>query len=164
MIPLLQNPDILLDYPAPAPRQRFLTAPPFVFTLVIAIILILAALTKSLKIIRVIDIIVYSVFSILSILMIFFNFFTDHEQMRWNLNIIWLNPFIIICLLMLILNKSGIIWFRILFFISAAFLILHIALPQDFNIAFTLLTIILLIRSSVRCEFDWNPLTLSASS
>ena len=53
--------------------------------------------------------------------------------------------------------------FRILFFISAGFLLLHIALPQDFNIAFTLLTIILLIRSSVRCEFEWNPLTLKTN-
>jgi hypothetical protein len=80
--------------------------------------------------------------------------------MKWNLNIIWLNPFIIVCLIMLILNKPGIIWFRIVFFISAGFLIIHAALPQDFNIAFSLMTIILLIRSSVRCGFVWNPLKL----
>lgn len=160
MIPLLQNPVILLDYPSPAPKQNFLTAPPFVFTLLITLILILAALTKSIKIIRIIDIIIYSVFSVLAILMIFFNFFTDHEQMRWNLNIIWLNPVILICLVLLILNKTPAIWFRILFYISAGFIVLHILLPQDFNIAFTLMAIILLIRSSVRCEFDWNPLTL----
>src|ERR1035437_7179369 len=159
-IPLLQNPEILLGFNAPVIKQKFFTAPPFIFTLVIILILILAALTKSRKIIWIIDIIIYSFFSILSILMIFFNFFTDHQQMKWNLNIIWLNPFIIICLVMLILNKTATIWFRVVFFISASFLVLHFILPQEFNLAFFLLTIILIIRSSVRSEFDWNPLTL----
>jgi hypothetical protein len=160
MIPLLQNPVILLDFKDPSVKPNFFLAPPFVFTLVIALVLILAARIKSRKIIRIMDIIIYSVFSVLSILMIFFNFFTDHLQMKWNLNIIWLNPFIIACLVALILNRAGTIWFKIVFFISAGFLIIHYILPQDFNIAFTLLTIIVLIRSSVRCEFEWNPLNL----
>lgn len=159
-IPLLQNPEVLIDFDAPAVKQNFLISPPFVFTLLIILVLILAALTKSRKIIRIIDIIIYSVFSLLSILMIFFNFFTDHAQMKWNLNIIWLNPIIILCLVMIILKKEGVIWFRIVFFISAGFLLIHSLLPQDFNIAFSLMTILLLIRSSVRCGFDWNPLNL----
>jgi hypothetical protein len=161
MIPLLRNPEILLDFEAPNIKPNFFTSPPFIFTLVIILILILAALTKSLKVIRIIDIIIYSVFSILSVLMIFFNFFTDHVQMKWNLNIIWLNPFIIVCLVTLILNKTGTVWFRTVFFISAGFLLLHFILPQQFNISFFLLAIILLIRSSVRSEFEWNPLTIS---
>lgn len=161
MIPLLRNPEILLDFEGPKIKPNFITSPPFIFTLVIILILILAALTKSLKIIRIIDIIIFSVFSILSVLMIFFNFFTDHVQMKWNLNIIWLNPFIIVCLITLILNKTGTVWFRTVFFISAGFLLLHFILPQQFNISFFLLAIILLIRSSVRSEFEWNPLTIS---
>jgi hypothetical protein len=160
MTPLLQNPEVLVDFRSPVIKQNFFTAPPFVFTLVITLILIMASLIKNRKIIRFIDIAIYSVFSILSVLMIFFNFFTDHLQMKWNLNIIWLNPFILLCLIMLILNKPGTIWFRIVFIISAAFLVLQYVLPQDFNFAFSLLTIILLVRSSVRCEYEWNPLTL----
>jgi hypothetical protein len=160
MIPLLQNPLGILDFPLPSVKQNFFISPPFVFTLLIIVILILAALTKSRKIIRIIDIVIYSVFSVLSILMIFFNFFTDHEQMKWNLNIIWLNPFIIVCLVMLIINKTGTVWFRTVFYISAGFIILNYILPQDFNIGFILLAFILMVRSSVRSEFDWNPLTL----
>jgi hypothetical protein len=160
MIPLLQNPEVLLDFNTHVIKQKFFTAPPAVFTLVIILILILTARVKSTKVIRLIDIIIYSVFSILSVMMVFFNFFTDHQQLKWNLNIIWLNPFILLCLISLILDKTGKIWFRIIFFISAAFLVLHFFLPQDFNIAFSLLTIILLIRSSVRAGFDWNPLLL----
>jgi hypothetical protein len=159
-IPLLQNPEVLIDFNNPVVKQNFLISPPFVFTLLIIVILILAAMTKSRKIIRIIDIIIFSVFSILSILMVFFNFFTDHEQMRWNLNIIWLNPFIIVCLLMLVLNKTGEVWFRIVFYISAAFLVIQYILPQDFNLGFLLLDVIILIRSSVRSKFEWNPLSI----
>lgn len=159
MIPLLQNPVILVDFEAPVIKDKFPVSPPVVFTLAIILILILTALTKSRKIISFMDIIIYSVYSVLSVLMIFFNFFTDHQQMRLNLNIIWLNPFIIVCLILLILNKTAIIWFRIVFYISAGFLVLHFMLPQEFNISFLLLAIILLLRSSVRCDFSWNPLT-----
>ena len=157
-IPLLQNPEILLDFNSPVVKQFFLTSPAFIFTLLIAVTLVLAGLIKSKKIIRIIDIIIFSVFSILSVLMIFFNFFTDHEQMKWNLNIIWLNPFIIVCLLMLVLNKTAETWFKIVFYISAGFLILHFVLPQEFNIGFLLLDTIIIIRSSIRSDFDWNPL------
>ena len=140
MIPLLQNPEVLLDFDAPVVRRKILLSPAYIFTLAIILILILAALTKSRKTLRIIDIVIYSVFSVLSALMIFFNFFTDHQQMRWNLNIIWLNPFIIVCLIMLIINRAGTLWFRIVFFISAGFLVLHFILPQEFNIAFSLVS------------------------
>ena len=158
MIPLLQNPVVLVDFESPVVKKMFLVSPPVVFTLAIILILILSALIKTRKTVRIIDIIIYSVFSILSVLMIFFNFFTNHQQMRLNLNIIWLNPFIIVCLILLILDRAATIWFRIVFFSSAGFLVLHFILPQQFNISFLLLAIILLIRSSVRCEFSWNPL------
>ena len=158
MIPLLQNPSVLVDFGTPVIKQKFLTSPPSVFTLLILLILILTALVKSRRTIKIMDIFIYSIFSILFVLMVFFNFFTDHQQMRWNLNIIWLNPFVLICLIMLILNKAGTLWFRIVFYISAAFLVINFILPQDFNIAFLLMVIILLIRSSVRSEFSWNPL------
>lgn len=160
MIPLLQNSQTLVDFATPSGKLNFFMAPPFVFTLAIVIVMILGGLVKNRRTIRIIDIFIYTVFSVLAILMIFFNFFTDHGQMKWNLNILWLNPFIIVCLAALLLNKEGQIWFRLVFFISAAFLILQYVLPQNFEIAFSLLTIILLIRSSVRCGFEWNPLTL----
>jgi hypothetical protein len=72
---------------------------------------------------------------------------------------LWLNPVILLCLLSLILKRAGTVWFRIKFYISGAFLVLHFILPQDFNIAILPLVIILLVRSSVRAEFEWNPLS-----
>ena len=159
MVPLLQNPDVVLDYPPPVIKQNFILMPAFIFTVVLIIVLIISAMVKNERIIYLFDIFVFLAFSILASMMIFFNFFTDHLQMRWNLNIIWLNPVIIICLVYIILKRKSILLFRLLFYILAAFIPLHLILPQSFNIAFLPLVVILLIRSSVRADLDWNPLT-----
>ncbi len=158
MIPLLQNPQIILDFPAPKMRQNFFNSPVFLFTLVLILIIIMSVWLKNSRIINIIDIILFSIFSILAILMIFFGYFTDHVQMKLNLNILWLNPIILICLIYLILKREGLIWFRILFYISLSFLILHFILPQDFEISFLPLVMIILIRSLFRGRFEWNPL------
>jgi hypothetical protein len=160
MTPLLQNPVRILDFAPPAVKQNILITPAFVFTALFIIILMLSALIKKRKIIKWFDIVIFTLFSVLAGLMIFFNFFTDHGQMRLNLNIIWLNPVIIICLILIITGRQGIIWFRLLFYILAAFLIIHFILPQSFNIGILPLLLILIIRSSVRAGFEWNPLSL----
>ena len=84
--------------------------------------MIMSAMIKKKKIIYWFDIAIYSLFSILAGMMIFFNFFTDHQQMRWNLNIIWLNPVIIICLILVIFSIKAAVWFRLLFYILVSFL------------------------------------------
>lgn len=160
MTPLLQNPQYLMDFNTQSVKQKLLLSPVFVFTYLLIVIIILSSLLKSRKANMLIDIIVYSVFSILAIMMIFFNFFTDHPQMKMNLNILWLNPVIIICLILVILKKESVIWFRILFVVSAMFFVLHFILPQAFNIAILPLVLILLVRSSVRADYSWNPLSL----
>jgi hypothetical protein len=93
--------------------------------------------------------------------MIFSNFFTDHQQLRWNLNIIWLNPFILVCLASILFGKNWNIWFRITFFLAAGFLLFIVILPQQINNAFVPLIIMLLLRSSIRAGFKWNPLKLT---
>jgi len=160
MIPLLRNIEVLLDFNLPSVKQNIFTSPVFIFTLLLIIIVILSALLKSMKSNRLIDIIIFSVFSILALLMIFFNFFTDHVQMKWNLNIIWLNPLLLVALIYLIFNKSGLFLFRSLFVISSAFLVLCLILPQDFNGAITPLVFIIILRCSVRSGYEWNPLSL----
>jgi len=160
MIPLLQNPEVLIDFEAPVVKKNFLISPVVVFTLLLIIILIISARIKSLRANNILDLIVYFVFSVLAVLMIFFNFFTDHQQMKWNLNILWLNPFILICLLSLFSKVRRTIWFRIVFYISAIFLVIHFILPQSFDMAIIPLVLILLIRSSVRGDFDWNPIAI----
>jgi len=160
MTPLVQNPELILDFQAPSVSPAFITSPASVFTIILIVVIVLSAITKDKKSNRLLDITLFLIFSILALLMIFFNLFTDHAQMKWNLNIIWLNPFILVCLGSLLLNKNWHVWFRIVFYISAAFIIIHLFLPQEFNIAFFPLLLTLLIRSSVRAGFDWNPLSL----
>jgi hypothetical protein len=160
MIPLLQNSEIILDFDLPAKNSKLLYAPENIFSLILIILVILIPLIKRKSIINAIDIVIFFLFSILAILMIFFNFFTDHQQMKMNLNIIWLNPVIFICLISMIAKRKGIIWFRIIFFVSAIFLTIHMLLPQQFSIAVMPLVLILTLRSSARSAFAWNPFSL----
>lgn len=160
MVPLLQNPETVLDFAAPIVKRNFFTSPGMVFTLFFIIVMILTSFLNKKKMIKYVDIAVFSIFSILSMVMIFFNFFTDHPQTEMNLNIIWLNPFLLICLVMLIIKKAGTVWFKIVFFITITFLALMFLLPQGFNLAVIPLILILIIRSSARGKFSWNPLSV----
>jgi hypothetical protein len=159
-IPLLQDPVTVFEFDQPVFRERLFNSPLFVFSLVLIIIIIISGLIREKRVNGVIDIFLFALFSVLAVLMVFFNFFTDHQQMKWNLNIIWLNPFIILCLISLLFRRDWLIWFRLVFFLAASFLVLLIILPQQINKAFVPIILILLLRSSVRAGFKWNPLTL----
>ena len=52
MIPLLQNPDMILDFDPPVIKQNILLSPAFVFTALFIIILIMSALIKKRKFIN----------------------------------------------------------------------------------------------------------------
>ena len=160
MIPLLTNPEIVVNPDKPALKEKLLTSPLFVLSLILIIIIILTGFFRGKRSNKIIDNFIFAVFSILALMMIFFNFFTDHQQMKWNLNIIWLNPFIILCLISLLFKKEWLIWFRLVFFMAAGFMVLLVVLPQHINNAFVPLIIILILRSSVRANFPWNPLTI----
>jgi hypothetical protein len=158
MVPLLSNSEILLEYDLPVAKTKFYATPIFLFTVLFILIVILSAVYRRTRLINILDIFLFSVFSLLSVLMIFFNFFTDHQQMKQNINMIWFNPVILICLLCLIIRKAGEIWFRIVFFLSVIFLPLIIIFPYAINSSFVPVLLILVLRSSVRSNFSWNPL------
>ena len=160
MIPLLQNPEVILNFDPPSRQRRIIYAPENVFALILILLIIIIPLIKSKIAVTSIDIFIFFLFSVLAVMMIFFNFFTDHQQMKFNLNILWLNPFVIICFVLLILGRQGKKWFRIVFYISVLFLVLHMLLPQDFNIAILPLVLIMVLRSSAHSGFTWNPFSL----
>lgn len=160
MIPLLQNPETILEFSQPPLKEGFFTSPLFVFCMILIIAVIVSGVIRQKKPNRIIDIFVFSIYSVFAIMMIFFNFFTEHLQLRWNLNIIWLNPLIPVCLILLILNAGRTRWFRLVFWLGVFFLLIAAALPQKFNNAMFPLTVLLILRSSVRAGYKWNPFTL----
>jgi hypothetical protein len=158
MVPLLSNSEILLEFDTPVAKTKFYAAPMFLFMVLFILIVILTAVYKRKKIINILDLLLFTLFSILSVLMIFFNFFTDHQQMKLNINIIWFSPLLLVCLFCLIVNKPGEIWFRIVFFLSIIFFPVLIFIPGALDISFVPLVLILALRGSVRSNFSWNPL------
>lgn len=163
LTPLLQTAKTILAFDPPQVRSKFYTAPVFVFTLIFILIIFLSAMVRNSRLISITDIIIFSFFAVLSVLMIFFNFFTDHQQMKWNINIIWFNPFVIVCLICLLFRKEGQLWFRLAFYFSALFLPLLIFIPNSINNSFIPLIFILTLRSSARGKFTWNPFSTSAT-
>jgi hypothetical protein len=160
IVPLLQNPEIVLDYNMPAAKSRTLLSPEIIIALFFVLILISMPFIRKNTYIKSIDIFIFSVFSILAGLMLFFNFFTDHQITRMNLNTIWLNPLIILCLISLLTNKTGVIWFRLVFCISVLFLVILIIMPQEFGRAAVPACFILVFRSSARSAFEGNPFNI----
>jgi len=160
MIPLLADPVLVVDFPTPEAKEKLLISPLFILSLLLIIMIIITASLRTRKLNEAIDIILFSAFSILALLLIFFNFFADHVETKWNLNIIWLSPFLFLCLVSLILKKDWSLWFRVVFILTSAFLALIVILPQDINNASLPLILIIMLRSSIRAGFRWNPLTL----
>jgi hypothetical protein len=154
---LLASKVFLVDLPAPDMSHSFFKTPFFIFSILLVIVSFMTLNIKSRAYNNFLDYILFSVFAILAAMMIFFNFFTDHEQMRNNYNILWLNPFLIACFLAIIFNRGIRMWFRIVFFMTILFLAVHLLLPQAFNIAIYPLILIILFRSFARSEFSWNP-------
>ncbi|HBE42413.1 MAG TPA: hypothetical protein DDW27_14655 [Bacteroidales bacterium] len=160
MIPLLRNPETILEDNLAHEINIFYTAPLFIFSVLLIIIIIISGLVRSKCNNRILDIILFSFFSVLAFLMIFFNFFTDHRQMKWNLNIVWLSPFIILCLISLILNRNWYSFFRFVFFLNLIWFLIMFIFPHSYNNAFMPLLLILIVRSSARSDFRWNPLSI----
>ncbi|OFY57466.1 MAG: hypothetical protein A2V50_00980 [Bacteroidetes bacterium RBG_19FT_COMBO_42_10] len=160
MIPLLQNPTVLLDFDPPVVKKRFLTAPLFVFSMILISIIVFSAAARGQKVNKIIDLFIFSVFSLLALLLVFFNFFSDHQQTKWNLNIIWLSPLIILCLVSIVFDKGWYAWFRIVFILALISFTIQIVFPNAFNNAFIPLELMIVIRSSMRSGFSWNPLSV----
>jgi hypothetical protein len=161
MLPLLQSSVTILDFPPLGIKPPFYLTPVFIFTLLFILLVLISTWLKKSVVMNYVDIAIFLVFSVISLLMIFFNFFTDHLQMRMNLSIIWFNPFIIICLYPLITGKQGHLWFRLVFFLALLFIPVIIIIPNAVNSSFVPVILILLLRSSARSGFQWNPFNLT---
>ncbi len=143
---LLEEPEIIFDFePEPVSRSRF-TSPMFVLWSFLALILILSLSNIKMKWMRRIDIILFTIYSLLAILLMFTIFFTDHGALKWNLNIIWASPLVIITLAQLIINSGKTYWYRLNLSISVLFLVLAPFLPQSVNRYLVPVIMILIIR------------------
>jgi hypothetical protein len=159
-VPLLNKAETLLDFDPPVTERNFYTSPFFVFSMLLLLIAFLSLQFKSKQKNNMIDFILFMVFAILAVMMVFFNFFTDHEQLRANFNILWLNPFMIILFISILTGKGEKLWSRVIFFITLVFLLTHLLIPQAFNIGIYPLLLIIILRTMARSGFSWSPVRI----
>ena len=163
MTPLMQPVQYLLEFDPPVIKSPFYSSPFFTFTMLFILLLFVTTVYRGKTVINYIDILIFFCFSIISVMMIFFNFFTDHLQMRMNLNIVWFNPLIMICLYCTVFNRRCKSWYRYVFYLSLVILPFAVITPDRINIAFVPLVLILTLRSAARSGFSWNPLSVELS-
>lgn len=162
MVAVLKNPETVLDFAVPQKKNPFYKSPLFVFSFLFIAFALFFALNKNRKLTWLADILLFLIFSFLALVMIFSNFMTDHWQLKKNLHILWLSPFLFVCLAAVILRKEWYIWFRIVFVFCLIFLAILIIFPGGINAVFMPLILLLAHRSSARSDFIWNPLSLDA--
>lgn len=156
-VPLLNQAEILLDFDPPAVKRSFFTTPFFVFSMLLVLVTFLSLRLKLKVHLNMMDYFLFLIFSVLAVMMVFFNFFTDHEQLRANFNILWLNPLLIMLFVSILAGKHDRLLSRLVFFITIAFLLVHFFIPQAFHIANYPLLLILVIRTMGRSGFSWSP-------
>lgn len=161
---LLEPAEVVLDFEPPVVKSSFFLSPVFVFSLLLVLVIILSIKVKQRAQNNMIDFTVFFIFSLLSLVILFFTFFSDHQQVKWNYNIIWLNPILVFCLLSIILNRNSRTWFKIVFVLTLIFLLTQFFLPQEFNPGIYPLSLILLFRSWVRTGFNWIPYPFKAEN
>jgi hypothetical protein len=154
---LLGPAEVILDFEPPVVKPAFLLSPVFVFSLLLIIVIVLSIRFRGRAQANMIDFTVFFILSLVSLVIIFFTFFSDHQQVKWNFNIIWINPFIILCLISILLGRNNRIWFRVVFVLTLIFILTQFFLPQEFNPATYPLALILLFRSLLRSGFTWTP-------
>ncbi|MDR2886878.1 MAG: DUF4105 domain-containing protein [Bacteroidales bacterium] len=160
MVPLLQNPSTIVDYAMPAVKSSRLLVPETALTLLLIVLVAIIPFIRKKTVVKSVDIFIFFAFSIFAALMLFFNFFTGLEQTKMNIHILWLNPFIIPCLVSLLVNRAGVIWFRLVFFTSVLSLAVSVVLMHSIS-AIIPACLILAFRSSARSAFSWNPFTVN---
>lgn len=160
-IPLLNQAEMLLDFDPVLVNHSYLTSPFFIFSMLLMLVIFLSFMMKSLSSNNMMDFIIFFIFAMLAVLMIFFNFFTDHAQLRQNYNILWLNPFLIVLFFAIVSGKGEKLWGRVVFFVTASFILTHLLIPQTFHLANYPLLLIIMLRSMGRSDFGWSPVTIS---
>jgi hypothetical protein len=99
---------------------------------------------KTKKYFKVIDIVMFSILSLLSLLILYLWFLSNHYTTKFNLNLLWANPFFIYMLLRL--RKSNCIITMLLLSCSGIILLGFWFLPQAFNPAVFPICLLIVVR------------------
>ncbi len=161
MVPLLSSSESLLEFPSREVKSPLFSSPIVVFSILFILLVFLSARYRLSSFMTYIDTALFLIFSILAVVMVFFSFFTDHVETRLNLNILWFNPFLLLCLWWVIKGKKDTLWFRVVFYAGLLYLPLLILFPGALNSSYLPVMLILLLRSSARAGFIWNPFSIA---
>ncbi len=147
---LLGPTEMVFDYERPVYDTGILKQPWFWLSLVFIAVFLFTVFIRSRLLQNIFDLIFWSILTLFALLMIFLNYITDHEAMRQNFNMIWLNPLIPISFYA-IYSKFKLIWFwRAQIALAVIFMLVIVLINQSINAAFIPVILIMIIRSYYR--------------
>lgn len=147
---LLGPTEMVFDYERPVYDTGILKQPWFWLSLVFIAVFLFSVFIRSRLPQNIFDLIFWSILTLFALLMIFLNYITDHEAMRQNFNMIWLNPLIPISFYA-IYSKFKLNWFwRAQIALAVIFMLVIVLINQSINAAFIPIILMVIIRSYYR--------------
>ncbi len=148
--PLRQMSDVLLEQKTIPDTESGWLSPLLVSICFLLIVCLLTILSPG-KLLA-LDFFLFLISGCLGLLLFYLTFFSLHPLVKWNLNLLWLNPFHLLFVFLLPFKKVRKIlaYYQLLIAVSLVFTISgYLYFPQEFNVAFLPLMLTLFVRSIV---------------
>lgn len=148
--PLRQMSDVLLEQKTIPDTESGWLSPLLVSICFLLIVCLLTILSPG-KLLA-LDFFLFLISGCLGLLLFYLTFFSLHPLVKWNLNLLWLNPFHLLFVFLLPFKKARKIlaYYQLLIAVSLVFTISgYLYFPQEFNVAFLPLMLTLFVRSIV---------------
>lgn len=149
IVMLLEPATTVFEFPGEERHIRLVYQPWFILSLLSLVIIISGLIIRKTKFHNSIDFSIFSILAILSVLLIFLNFFSDHDAMSRNINLVWLNPLVIVAPFFLLKRKCRVLWLLMVLLVIAYFTLLLLGL-QSMNPAIYPLLVLIAARAIYR--------------
>ena len=147
--PLVAQKQTILQMP-PAPKHFSIATPMNVFSLLFIVVVVISLLSKkwATATLRVFDFLFFFLLGLTGLLLLFMWFGTDHKVSRNNYNLLWALPTHFIMAFFVHSKKQWTLnYFRIIFWLSVALVIVWFFLPQQMNNAILPILLLIIYRS-----------------
>lgn len=146
---LVENSQLVLQVPSVEKESSFLT-PQVVFYALLVLIMVLSFVrSKSIQhLVSVFDFLFFLALGLTGCFILFMWFGTEHTVCRYNYNLLWAVPTHVLAAFFLQKNKQWLHYYLLATIALQAFLLVGwIFLPQEFNLAFLPIILLILLRS-----------------
>lgn len=151
--PLLEEAEIVADFPAISLNSIRIMMPQIVFYAVLLFVLLVTFVLGIPFLGRFVDITFFIIYSIIAILLVFTNFWSEHDALHFNLVILGINPLVPLLLFYVLMERKAVVLSRVAFTVSALWIPASLIAGQGINPALIPFVLIIMVRIFWHCKF-----------